>query len=216
MRQFSVIGLGQFGMSVARELAGQGREVIAVDIEEENINEIAELVTSAVQLDATNAKSLKAVGVDKTDAAVVCIGRDIQASILICMTLKDMGVPRITAKAANPVHGKVLERIGVDKVVYPEIEMGRRIARNEVSPSVVDFLEVSPEHSVAEMKAPEAFVGKTLGELDIRKRFGVDVIALKNEEEPNNIKLIPSASEHISRGDILVVAGKKNSISKLR
>ncbi len=162
-RQFAVIGLGRFGSSIARTLYNQGCEVLAIDRREEMVQEMSGSVTQAVQLDATDEKALKAVGIENIDVAIVAIGENLQASILISILLKEVGVKEVIAKARTPLHGRILKKIGADKIIFPEKEMGARLARSLVTTNILEQVELSPGYSVVEILAPKEFAGKSIG-----------------------------------------------------
>jgi trk system potassium uptake protein TrkA len=211
-KTFGVIGLGRFGYHVARTLAQGGAEVIACDVDEEKVREISEYVSLAYVLDATDAKALKESGIANVDTAVVSIGENIEASILIVVQLKELGVKEIVAKAVNPLHGKVLEKLGVDRVVYPEKEMAIRVAHSLLVGEFIEEIPIGEKHSLFELKAFDFMLGKTLRELDIRKRFGVSVLAIKRGE---NLIVNPMGDEKILPGDILVVLGTTEQLSTM-
>jgi trk system potassium uptake protein TrkA len=211
-RTFSVIGLGRFGYYVARTLAQGGAEVIACDVDEEKVREISEYVSLAYVLDATDAKALKESGIANVDVAVVSVGESIEASILIVVQLKELGVKEIVAKAVNPLHGKVLEKLGVDRVVYPEKEMAIRVAHSLLAGEFIEEIPIGEKHSLFELKAFDFMLGKTLRELDVRKRFGVSVLAIKRGE---NLIVNPMGDEKILPGDILVVLGTTEQLSTM-
>jgi trk system potassium uptake protein TrkA len=211
-RTFGVIGLGRFGYHVARTLAQGGAEVIACDVDEEKVREISEYVSLAYVLDATDAKALKESGIANVDTAVVSIGENIEASILIVVQLKELGVKEIVAKAVNPLHGKVLEKLGVDRVVYPEKEMAIRVAHSLLAGEFIEEIPIGEKHSLFELKAFDFMLGKTLRELDVRRRFGVSVLAIKRGE---NLIVNPIGDEKILPGDILVVLGTTEQLSSM-
>ncbi|MDT7910645.1 MAG: TrkA family potassium uptake protein [Thermocrinis sp.] len=211
-RTFGVIGLGRFGYHVARTLAQGGAEVIACDVDEEKVREISEYVSLAYVLDATDAKALKESGIANVDTAVVSIGENIEASILIVVQLKELGVKEIVAKAVNPLHGKVLEKLGVDRVVYPEKEMAIRVAHSLLAGEFIEEIPIGEKHSLFELKAFDFMLGKTLRELDVRNRFGVSVLAIKRGE---NLIVNPMGDEKILPGDILVVLGTTEQLSTM-
>jgi trk system potassium uptake protein TrkA len=211
-KTFGVIGLGRFGYHVARTLAQGGAEVIACDVDEERVKEISEYVSLAYVLDATDAKALKESGIANVDVAVVSVGENIEASILIVVQLKELGVKEIVAKAVNPLHGKVLEKLGVDRVVYPEKEMAIRVAHSLLAGEFIEEIPIGEKHSVFELKAFDFMLGKTLRELDVRKRFGVSVLAIKRGE---NLIVNPMGDEKILPGDILVVLGTTEQLSTM-
>jgi K+ transport systems, NAD-binding component len=211
-KTFGVIGLGRFGYHVAITLAQGGAEVIACDVDEEKVREISEYVSLAYVLDATDAKALKESGIANVDVAVVSVGENIEASILIVVQLKELGVKEIVAKAVNPLHGKVLEKLGVDRVVYPEKEMAIRVAHSLLAGEFIEEIPIGEKHSLFELKAFDFMLGKTLKELDVRKRFGVSVLAIKRGE---NLIVNPMGDEKILPGDILVVLGTTEQLSTM-
>jgi trk system potassium uptake protein TrkA len=211
-KTFGVIGLGRFGYHVARTLAQGGAEVIACDVDEEKVREISEYVSLAYVLDATDAKALKESGIANVDTAVVSIGENIEASILIVVQLKELGVKEVVAKAITPLHGKVLEKLGVDRVVYPEKEMAIRVAHSLLAGEFIEEIPIGEKHSLFELKAFDFMLGKTLRDLDVRKRFGVSVLAIKRGE---NLIINPMGDEKILPGDILVVLGTTEQLSSM-
>ncbi|MFZ8860614.1 MAG: potassium channel family protein [Thermocrinis sp.] len=211
-KTFGVIGLGRFGYYVARTLAQGGAEVIACDVDVEKVREISEYVSLAYVLDAMDAKALKESGIANVDVAVVSVGENIEASILIVVQLKELGVKEIVAKAVNPLHGKVLEKLGVDRVVYPEKEMAIRVAHSLLVGEFIEEIPIGEKHSLFELKAFDFMLGKTLRELDVRRRFGVSVLAIKRGE---NLIVNPMGDEKILPGDILVVLGTTEQLSSM-
>lgn len=212
-RQFVVVGLGRFGSSVAETLAERGYDVLAIDTDEAIIQEMANKVTHAVQADATDENVMHALGVRNFDVAVVAIGSDVHSNILATMVLKELGVRYVVAKALDPLHGKVLAKVGADRVVYPERDMGSRIALNLVSSNILDFIEFAPNYGIVEVMATPSMVGRTLVDLQLRSRFGVNVIAVRNGDE---INISPAASDEIRDDDVLIVIGENHSLDKLR
>ncbi|TLS37705.1 potassium channel family protein [Pseudalkalibacillus caeni] len=211
-KQFAVIGLGRFGGSICRALSQQGMEVLAIDLDEDRVNEFASIATHAVIADTTDETVLKNLGIRNFDHVIVAIGDNLQASILTTLMLKELGVKHITVKAQNDYHEKVLNKIGADKVVHPERDMGLRIAHNIVSNSVLDYLELSDEHSIVELMANSKMGGKTLAELDVRAKYGANIVAIKQGED---IIVSPMASQQINKGDILIVIGSDKDINRL-
>ncbi|MDH4099454.1 MAG: TrkA family potassium uptake protein [Nitrospirota bacterium] len=222
-RQFVVIGLGRFGHHVALSLAQKGCEVLAIDSSEDSVAAVADHVTQAVQCDATDEKALRALGVNNFDVAVVSIGENIEASILIVMTIKELGVKEIIAKAVTPIHGKVLSNLGIAKVVFPERDAAIRVANSLVAPNIIDYLELSSNYSIVEIPVAEGMVDKMLKETDIRAKHGLTVIAIRrkvpyiNDEGESDfteeLRVSPSADDKIAEGDILVVLGSNNRIA---
>ena len=211
-KQFAVIGMGRFGSSVARTLSELGCEVLAVDVDEERIQHMAGIVTHAVQADTTDDEALRAIGIRNFDVVVVAIGQDIQASILTTLLLKELGVPMLVVKAQNELHGKVLQRIGADKVIYPERDMGQRLAHHLISANIIDYIDLTDDYSIAEILAPQGMIGRSLRELDIRAKFGCNVIAIKQNGKMN---ITPKADEPIRSDDVLVVVGRNADLQKL-
>ncbi|MBO8164446.1 MAG: TrkA family potassium uptake protein [Brevibacillus sp.] len=210
-KQFAVIGMGRFGSSVARTLYEMDYEVMGIDEDEEKINENIQYVTHAVAADSTDEMALKEIGIRNFDVVVVAIGADIQASILTTLILKEMGVKKIVAKAQNERHGQVLYKVGADRVVFPERDMGIRVAHNLISANVLDFIELAEDYSVAEVVVSPGMVGKTLRQLDVRARYGVNVIAIKSGEQFN---ISPRPDEVIQQHDVLVVIGHNRDLKQ--
>ncbi len=226
MRQCVVVGLGTFGASVARTLVEKGCEVLAIDEDEEKVKEISEVVTQAVQADATDEKTLRSLGVDKMDAAVVSTGENMEGSILITLLMKELGVKTIVAKAVSASHGTVLRKVGATRIVFPERDMGVRLAESLATPSILEHVELSPEYSIMEVHAPESFIGRTLREIDVRAKLGLNIIAIKRKlpyltdtgesDFKEDILITPGADEQVADGDILVVIGPNKRIDNLR
>jgi len=226
MKNFAVIGLGQFGSSVAKALSERGCQVLAVDIDEEKVQSISGFVTHAIQLDASDEKALKNIGIEDIDTAVVSVGGNLEASILITLLLKEIGIREVIAKALTPQHAKVLQKIGVDRVVFPEKEMGLRIAESLVSPNVLEQIKLSSNYEIVEITAPSGFIGKSLKDIAIRTKYKVNVIAIKKKEPNINeagetefkevLNLSPTGEDEISAGDILIITGEVANLEKLR
>lgn len=214
MKSFAIIGMGRFGAAVARELYSRGNEVLALDSNEDTIQRIKDEVTHAIVGDATEESVLRAVGVRNFDVAIVAIASDIQDSVLVTLLLKELGVKFVVAKAQSALHAKVLDRIGADKVVFPESDMGQRLAQTLSNDSIIDFIELSPDFSIVEIVPPEKWNGKTLAELDVRARYGVNVLALRGADG-KIITISPSADQVIHTGDMLIVVGENTTIEQL-
>jgi len=212
MGEFAVIGLGRFGSSVARTLYELGHNVLAMDKDEESLRAVVDHVTHAVQVDSTDPDALRAVGITNFDAVVVAIGVDIQESILTTMLLKELGVKKIFAKAVNDLQGKVLAKVGADLVVYPEHEMGVRIAHSLVAPNILESIALSPDYRIEEMSVTDKLGGRTLGELDLQRRFGVIVLLVRRD---NQIMVSPSAEARVQPGDVLVLVGEHRQLDRL-
>ncbi|KXH79841.1 TrkA family potassium uptake protein [Sporosarcina sp. HYO08] len=203
-KEFVVIGLGRFGGSIVKELVELGADVMAIDISAERVDEYASIATQAVTADTTDESALRSLGIRNFDHVVVAIGENIQASILTTLMLKEIGVERITVKAQSDYHAKVLQKIGADQVVHPERDMGIRIANNLLSNNILDYLELSDEYSIVEIRANEMLAGYTLIDLDIRAKYGVNIVAIKRG---NQILVSPQAIEKIQLDDVLIVIG---------
>ncbi|MCL6638246.1 MAG: TrkA family potassium uptake protein [Firmicutes bacterium] len=212
MKQFAVIGLGRFGTSVALTLSKMGYDVLAVDTNEDKVNGIIEYVTHAVQVDAMDEQALKALGIRNFDVVIVAIGQDIQTNILVTVMLKEMGVKNVVSKAVTALHGKVLERVGADKVVFPERDMGVRVAHALVSRNIMDQISLSPDYSIVELVAPAEFVGKSLAESAVRMKHGVTVLAIRRGSE---VIISPGAGQTVRDGDVLVVIGRNERLRNL-
>ncbi|GEN83977.1 ktr system potassium uptake protein C [Sporosarcina luteola] len=203
-KEFVVIGLGRFGGSIVNELIALKADVMAIDISPERVEEFAQIATTAVAADTTDESALRSLGIRNFEHVVVAIGENIQASILTTLILKEVGVKKITVKAQNDYHEKVLRKIGADQVVHPERDMGKRIANNMVSNNILDYLELSDEYSIVEIRANEKIAGSTLIDLDIRAKYGVNIVAIKRQTQ---ILVSPQAIEEIELNDILIVIG---------
>ncbi|KJR49270.1 Trk system potassium uptake protein TrkA [Desulfosporosinus sp. I2] len=212
-KQFVVIGLGRFGTSVAKTLTALGHEVLALDKNEHAVQVIMQDVTQAVQADAREEETLRGLGVRNLDVAIVAIGDDLEANILITLMLKEMGIPYVVAKAQSIQHGKVLEKIGADKIVYPEQDMGIRLANNLIRTNVMDFIELSLDYSIFEIIAPAKFVNKSLGKLNLRAVYNINVVAIKKGLD--QIVIAPGANSVVEEKDILVIVCNKKALSKL-
>ncbi|WP_319403012.1 TrkA family potassium uptake protein [uncultured Anaeromusa sp.] len=211
-KQFAIIGLGRFGTSVAKTLYEMGYEVLAVDTDETRVQDFSDEVTHVVQADTTDEDTLKALGIRNFDVVVVAIGADVQANLMTTLQLKEMGVSYIVAKAKNNLHGKMLEKIGADRVVYPERDMGQRVAHNLVSSNVLEYIELSPEYSIVEVTAPKVLVGKNLVETDLRGRYEVNVVAIRRGEQ---LLVPPQPTEKIMDKDVLFVVGANRGVQRL-
>lgn len=212
-KQFIVIGMGRFGQSVARCLTAMGKEVLVVDKNEDFINDIAPYVTHAVQADATDEKALNALGLRNFDVAVITIGDDIQSSILVTLLCKELGVGYVVAKAQTDLHAKVLLKTGADKVVFPERDMGMRLAHNLAASNVIDYIQVSGDLRVLEVGAITAWAGKDLAELNFRKKYGINVIAIKKDS--GKVNTAPHGEDVIDMGDVLIVVGQTADIARI-
>ncbi len=211
-KQFLVIGLGRFGRSLAEELYKNGGEVMAVDSNADLVDDIQGHVTHAACLNASDPDALRELGIQDFDAAIVTIGMDIRASSVITMLLKEMGIPLIAAKAQDEMHGRMLEKLGADRIIFAERDMGRRIARSLVSDNILDYIEVSHQFAIAEIAARNAWLNKSLVELDFRKKYALNVIAIRSN---GVIKITLDPDTRIRSGDNLLVVGEQRVLNQL-
>lgn len=213
MKSFVVIGMGRFGTSLAMTLSELGHEVLAIDENPELIQNIADQVTHAVTGDATEQGVLKSLGVRNFDVAVVAIGGSLEASILTTVLLKEVGVKYVLAKAQSEIHARVLSHVGADRVIQPEWEMGERVANQLSQTNILDYIELSEDYSIAEVSPVPSWIGKSLEEIDVRKKYGINIMAIKNE---NGVNIAPAADDIICDNDILIVMGENEDLSRIR
>ncbi|MCR8645335.1 TrkA family potassium uptake protein [Paenibacillus sp. N1-5-1-14] len=210
-KQYAIIGLGRFGSSVAKNLSKAGFEVLAIDSNETKVQEISPYVTHALQAESTDEDALRAIGIRNFDVVIVAIGEDIQSSILTTLILKEMGVQSLVVKAANDLHGNVLRKIGADKIVYPERDMGQRVAHSLISSNIIDYIELSDNYSIIETHPAGDMVGRTIRQLDVRAKYKVNVIAQKKGDK---LIIPPTVDEPLKEDDILVVLGHNDELQK--
>ncbi len=213
MKSFVVIGMGRFGTSLAMTLSELGHEVLAIDENPELIQNIADQVTHAVTGDATEQGVLKSLGVRNFDVAVVAIGGSLEASILTTVLLKEVGVKYVLAKAQSEIHARVLSHVGADRVIQPEWEMGERVANQLSQTNILDYIELSEDYSIAEVSPVPSWIGKSLEEIDVRKKYGINIMAIKNE---NGVNIAPAADDIICDNDVLIVMGENEDLSRIR
>lgn len=211
-KTFGIIGLGRFGFYVAKTLSELGAEVIAVDSEEERVKELSDFVTQTYVLDAMDEKALKESGLSNVDLAIVSIGQNVEANLIVVMILIDIGIKEIIAKAVTPLHGKLLERMGVTRVVYPERDMAIRVAHSLLMKDVLEEIPLTPTHGIFEVKSPERFVGKALKELHLRRKFNLNVLAIRRN---NDLKVNPSGDDTILENDVLLLLGDNEGLLKM-
>ena len=212
MKSFAVIGCGRFGSTVARTLFNLGNEVLAIDISEDIIKEISDDVTHSVQADVMDETVLKDLGLRNFDVAVIAIGSDLEASIMATLIAKELGIKKVIAKAQSELHGKVLHKIGADKVVFPERDMGVRVAHNLASTNILDFIELSPDYSILEVTALKEWEDKSLAQLKLSTKYGINVMAIKRG---SSISVSPNGEVVIERKDVLVVIGSIKDIKRI-
>lgn len=211
VKQYVVIGLGRFGTSLAKELMALGYEVLGIDQDEEIVDSLSSALTHTVVADSTDEEVLKSLGVRNFDVGVVAIGNDIQASIMTAILLKDMGVKKVVAKALSELHGRVLERVGVDRVIYPERDMGIRVAHQLVSPNLLDYIELSKDYTIVELTVPPKLSGVTLAELNLRAKYGISMVALYKK---SGVNIAPTANDILHENDIMVIIGTNSQIEQ--
>ena len=213
MKSFAVIGLGLFGSSVARQLCALGAEVLAIDTNSDLVQQVSGDVTTAAVADARDLEVLRALGAQECDCAVVAIGDDLAVSVLATMNLKELGIPQIICKAHDETHRKVLEKLGADKVVIPEKEVADKLARSLTSHNVLDFIELSNDYGIVEINTLKEWIGKSLKELDVRARLGVNIIAIERNDK---VSVSPRAEFELAKNDILVVLGDYDSLTMMQ
>ncbi|MCF1686024.1 TrkA family potassium uptake protein [Tetragenococcus halophilus] len=213
-QNYAIIGLGRFGGSICQTLVESGQEVLAIDKNEERANAYMDIATHVVVGNAQDEMTLRSLGIRNFDQVIIAIGEDIQASILVTLMVKEMGVPSILAKANNGYHARVLDKIGADRVVHPERDMGIRIAHKMVSSNILDSIELSDEYSLAEIRVKnKKFFNKSLLEMDFRRRFGLTVVALRRRS--GDVIASPAAEEVVRENDHLLVIGNVEEVDQL-
>lgn len=215
MKTYVVIGIGRFGSAVATELCRLGHEVLAIDESEERVQAAAGHVTHAVAGDARDPAVLRALGVRNYDCAIVAAAQDVGSSALITMSLKELGVKKVIAKAQSHVHQKVLEKVGADKVVFPEHEMGVKLAQNLSSANILNFIELSEDFGIVELAVPKAWQGRSIRDLDVRAKYGVNIIAVRKNGDTHSLEVAPGADLILSVDDVVVTLGRYENISRL-
>ena len=213
MKSCVVIGLGRFGSEVARELCRQGCQVLAMDVNQELVSQIANDVTHAVVGDGQDKGVLRALGVREFDCGVIAIGDDLAASVLVTMNLKELGVAQVICKAHDETHRRVLEKLGADRVVIPEQEQGARLARSLSSRNVLDYIELSREYGIIEIPVPGSWKGKSLKELNVRAALGLNILAIRRGGQ---INVSPGADFIFEQQDIVVVLGDSTALKKVQ
>ena len=213
MKSYIVVGLGRFGSEVARELARQGQEVLAIDVRSDLVQFVANDVTQAVVADSQDKEVLRALGAGTFDCAVVAIGGDLGASVLAVMNLKELGVPYIVCKAHDETHRRVLEKLGADRVIIPEQEYADRLAKSLASTNVLDYIELSSEYGIIEVPAPKAWYGKSLKELNVRAKLGVNILAIKHDGETD---VSPAAEYVLGEKSIMLVLGDNKALEAVQ
>ena len=213
MKSYVVAGLGRFGAEIARQLCQLGCEVLAIDHSNDLVQQISSDVTHAVVADASDKEVLKALGVQDFDCAIVAIGGDLSASVLVTLNMKELGVPFVVCKAHDDTHRRVLQKLGADRVTIPEQENAARVARSLSSNNVLDYIELSEDYGIIEVPAPKSWCDKTLKELNVRAKLGVNILAVRRD---GKINVSPVADFAICSGDIMVVLGDTLALEKVQ
>jgi len=215
MGKFVVIGLGNFGYYLAKSLFEEGKEVIGVDRNKERVQRLQEFCSYAVVADATDKSILESVGIEKDDAAIVSLGDNISASVLVTLYLKDLHIENIYVKIISEDHGRALERIGATEVIFPERDLARKLAKSLSSPNLIDYLPLTDEYDIVEIAPPKEFIGKTLAELGLRSKYGINILAVRGLV-PEKITMNPGGAFTIKDSDILLALGKPDDIEKMK
>lgn len=213
MKSFIVVGLGRFGMQVAKKLSQQGCEVLALDRSADLVQQVGEAVTQAVIADARDKEVLRSLGVKDFDCAVVAIGDSLSDSVLATLNLKELGVPQIICKAHDETHRNVLEKLGADRVVIPEQENADRLAKSLSSTNVLDYIELSSDYGIIEVPVPASWENKSLIELNVRAKLGVNILSVKRS---GSIMVSPAADYRMAKGDIMLVLGETAALEAVQ
>ncbi len=209
MKSFCIIGLGKLGQTLAQTLSAVGKEVLIIDIDADKVNMLADSVTNAIIGDATNDAVIHAAGIADYECAVICIVENVNANILLTLKLKELGIKKVVARAVNDGHRRVLEKVGADMIIFPERDMGERLAFTLAHDKVIDFMEFKG-FQIAEITVPEKWIGKTVLDLDVRKKYGINVIAVTDKE--GQVSVTPSAARQFKSGDIISIVGSDEQI----
>ncbi|MDI9518302.1 MAG: TrkA family potassium uptake protein [Bacillota bacterium] len=213
-KSFAVLGLGVFGSTIAKRLSSYDYDVIAIDSDMSCIDRLSDFVSIAIQADITDINQLKSAGVSDVDCAIVATGSHLENSIIAVMNLKELGTPYIVAKAKNKRYMKILEKIGADRVILPEKEMGERVAKQLVSSNIIDLIDIDDEYSVIEIVAPKYWINKSLIDLNLRSKYGINILGVRKSPS-TRLSISPSASYIIEANDILLVIAEKNKFELL-
>ena len=214
MQSFLIIGLGRFGAALVKELCRLGHEVIAVDKNEDAVSKIADYVTHSIVADVRDEEVLRSIGARNLDHAIVAFSDNIQDNILITLMLKEIGVKDVISKGGNALHVKVLKKIGADRIVFPETDMGIRLAQTISSGNIIDFIEISDNYSIIETNSPRKWIGNSIKKLDIRAKYGINILAIKSQDG-RTISITPSPDYVIKAGDVLVVVGSNDDLQNI-
>lgn len=215
MKRFAVIGLGNFGFYAAKALYEDGNEVVAIDCNKNRVQAIDPYATEAMVLDATDKEALKSLGLEEMDAAIISTGTKISTSILICLYVQEIGIKRILAKALDDDHAKILRRVGATEIIHPERDSALRISRGLSRPNILDYIPLGEDFDLIQIEPPEKFIGKSLIKLNLRAKYNVHIIAIK-QVAPEDLFLIPPAEYVIAENDILIMLGKTADIRRIK
>jgi len=215
MKRFAVIGVGSFGFYVAKALYENKNEVIAIDRSKERVQAVEPFCTSAIVQDVTDMEALKGLGLGEVDAVIVSTGANIKPSILICFHLRRLGITRIIAKAEDDDHGEILKLLGASEIIRPGVDMAKRLALQLTSPNILEFLPLEEDYTIAQVAPPSPFIGRSLRELDLRQRYGVNIIAIK-ELVPERFVMVPTADFVVKDSDLLIMVGKEADLKKIK
>jgi len=215
MKRFAVIGVGSFGFYVAKALYENKNEVIAIDLNKERVQAVEPFCTSAIVQDVTDMEALKGLGLGEVDAVIVSTGANIKPSILICFHLRRLGITRIIAKAEDDDHGEILKLLGASEIIRPGVDMAKRLALQLTSPNILEFLPLEEDYTIAQVAPPAPFIGRSLRELDLRQRYGVNIIAIK-ELVPERFVMVPTADFVVKDSDLLIMVGKEADLKKIK
>jgi len=216
-RQFAVIGLGRFGRAVCQTLNSLGYEVLGVDNNEQRVTQALkdEIAAHAVQLDSTQRPALEEAGIPDFDTVIVAIGNYVEESVITTLNVKELGVSYVVAKASSEIHGKLLNRVGADQVIFPEHEMGCTLARSLTRPGILDRFELDPDNSIVELRVPSSFDQKTIADLDLRNKYGVTLLALSEPDNDEKFEVNPSPVTRLRKGAVMVVVGSNRGLDRL-
>lgn len=214
-KHFVVIGLGTFGAALATRLARNGCRVTGVDSSEEHVEALKDILYEAIIGDATERETVEHLPIQAADAVFISMGEDITRSLLATLHAKELGAKRVVVKGVTPEHGKILTRLGVDRVVYPEIEIARQLADQFTWPNIVDLLPLGADYSFIEIAVPDSFVGKTLQDMDLRRRLGISVVGVK-DAMTGKVEVLPSGDFRLGADQILLIVGRSQDLNRLR
>ncbi|WP_017470437.1 potassium channel family protein [Amphibacillus jilinensis] len=212
-KQLAVIGLGQFGSGVSKSLLELGHDVLVIDRKERLVNDFSTIATHAVVADATDEGILKSLGLTNFDYVIVAIGEDIQASILTTLILKDLNIKNVWVKSINDYHTKILDKIGADLIIHPEKDIAKRFAQQVINGHLLDYIELSDEYSIVEIKAPDKMVGRSITTIDLRGKYGISLLGIKYDGQ---IDINPSPDYQLSEGNILIIIGSNKDIARFK